>query len=181
MMPKYMGIHEAHLHLYQRDRLNNILQYTEESDNAALIITRINLAMVTIGREILDMYHLTRNKEHPELFNILEQSYKDIIHKLHGRFIQKKSNTDYNTLNTIKKGKRSSLSSINSDYEKVSITTEDVYIMLKNMDTSDLTRLFIDRDRLRDSILSTHNKNSILSNIIKDCSSTSLQTKLLKK
>ena len=181
-MPKYMNIHEAHLHLYQKDKLNSVLQYTEDSDNAALIVTRINLAMVTLGREILDIYHLTRNKEHTELFNMLSYSYKNILHSLHGKFIQKKNTASFQTLDIIKHAKHSSSHSIVSDYEKVSITTEDVYILLKNTDTPMLVQLFLDRDELRSMPVDSRpsSSSSIIHNIIKDCNSTSLQTRLLR-
>jgi len=171
MLPKDMTIHEAHLNLYQTDRLNQVLQYVEESDNAALIVTRINLAIVTLGREILDIYHFTRNKENPELFNLLSRSYRDLMHNLHGQFIEKKSRA-------VTRSHRYP----RSDIEKVSITTEDVYITLKNMDTLALVELFLDRERLRDDIEKNFdNLDSHTANIIKECNSTSLQIRLLKK
>lgn len=171
MLPKNMTIHEAHLHFYQTDRLNQMLQFVEDSDNAALIVTRINLAIVTIGREILDIYHFTRNKENPELFVLLSRAYKDLMHNLHGQFIQKKSDA-------VNKFQQNPYSEI----EKVSISTEDVYITLKNMDTLALVELFLDREKLKNDIEAhsdTLDKQAL--DIIKECNSTSLQIRLLKK
>jgi hypothetical protein len=167
MMPHDMTIHEAHMHLYQTDRLNNVLQYVDDPDNAGLIVTRINLAIVTMGREILDIYHYTRNKENPELFELLSSAYRDIMHNLHGQFISKKNRKVHN-----KDGC--------GDGEKVSITTEDVYMTLKNMDTLALSELFVDREQLKDKI--DQNKHKLMDRtieIIKNCNSTSLQTRLL--
>jgi hypothetical protein len=171
MMPKGMTIHEAHLHLYQTDRLNNFLQYVEDSDNAALIVTRINLAIVTLGREILDIYHFTRNKENPELFALMSRAYRDLMHNLHGQFIQKKSDA----VGRFQRNPR-------GDIEKVSISTEDVYVTLKNMDTLALVELFVDREKLKEDVEnSTDSLDSQTISIIKECNSTSLQIRLLKK
>jgi hypothetical protein len=171
MLPKGMTVHEAHLHLYQTDRLNQILQYVEDSDNAALIVTRINLAIVTLGREILDIYHFTRNKENPELFALLSRAYRDLMHNLHGQFIQKKSDA----VSRAQQNPR-------ADIEKVSISTEDVYVTLKNMDTLALVELFLDREKLKEDIeQSADELDSQTVSIIKECNSTSLQIRLLKK
>lgn len=171
MLPKGMTIHEAHLHLYQTDRLNQVLQYVEDSDNAALIVTRINLAIVTLGREILDIYHFTRNKENPDLFALLSQSYRDLMHNLHGQFIQKKSDA-------VSRAQRNP----HADIEKVSISTEDVYMTLKSMDTLALVELFLDREKLKEDIESNADRlDDQTISIVKECNSTSLQIRLLKK
>jgi hypothetical protein len=183
MIPNDMTKHQTHLYLYQKDKLNNVLQYIEESDNAALIVTRINLAIVTLGREILDIYHYTRNKENPKLFSLLSHAYRDLMHNLHGQFINKKStrvNNQYNNqYNNYKKNH--SYHKFGSDIGKISITTENVYTTLKTMDTMSLVRLFLDRDILKEYI--DKNKQYLsnkINEIIKNCDSTSLQTRLLK-
>ena len=205
MLPVGMSIHEAHLHLYQTDRLNSILQYVEDSDNAVLIVTRINLAIVTLGREILDIYHYTRNKAHPELFGALTQAYKDVVAELHEQYLNKKSSimskrgdtmrgrmrdgrdgcdVTHNSFSpsqyTATNSRASEHSRIFSDSEKVSITTEDVYITLKNMKTQRLVKLFLDREILRKNLENKEHLERNIANIIKNCSSTSLQVNLLK-
>lgn len=180
MIPDNMSIHEAHLHLYQNDKLNTMLQYVEESDNQTMIVTRINLSIVTLGREILDIYHLTRNRENPSLFNILSQSYCTVIHNLHGRFIEKK-----NKYIAKMNARKNEVNESNmSDVEKISITTEDVYTTLKNMETQTLVELFIDREKLKNQIKTIrereHNYDYRIINIIKNCNSTNLQAKLLE-
>lgn len=184
MIPNDMTKHEAHLFLYQTDKLNNVLQYVEESDNSVLIVTRINLAIVTIGREILDIYHYTRNKENPKLFSILTPTYRNLMHTLHGYFINKKSSIvdNMNNHNFSHNNKYTHINhKFGSDMGKVSISTEDVYTTLKTMDTMTLVRLFLDREIIKEYInKNKQNLSSKITEIIKDCNSTSLQTKLLK-
>ena len=69
MMPYYSNINKCFIDLYKNDNLcfiiNYMSQYTSE------IINRVNSSIKTLSKEILNIYHFTRNKENSELYNIL--------------------------------------------------------------------------------------------------------------
>ena len=111
--------------------------------------------MSTMSREILDIYHMTRNKNNSELYNILPNNYKKLLYQLHSDYILQK-----NTIN---------------NFTKISIGVNDVYNKLKKLDTSMLINLYLERDVL---INMSINKNNILFPI-KSCINTKIQSKLL--
>lgn len=155
-IPKYMSINEIHLNLYQNDKLNHLLHYVSDSYND--IVRRINLSISTISKEILDIYHLTRNMKNCELYGVLTNSYKQILYQLHSEYIINKTDDILN----------------HDDFdEKISITVDNVYNKLKKIDTNLLIELYRDRENITNDIM------SINPNIIKPCIYTIVQTKLL--
>ena len=79
---------QVYLELYQKEQLSEYLQYV--SPYSQLIINRISISIKTISREILNLYHATRNKQNTELYNKLPELYKKILYKIHGIFIESK-------------------------------------------------------------------------------------------
>ena len=90
MMPYYSNINKCFIDLYKNDNLcfiiNYMSQYTSE------IINRVNSSIKTLSKEILNIYHFTRNKENSELYNILSNNYKTILFDIHKIFIYFRKN-----------------------------------------------------------------------------------------
>jgi hypothetical protein len=184
-----MSINEVHLKLYQTDKLNGFLQYI--SDTYTDVVKRINISISTMSREILDIYHMTRKKKNSALYNLLPQSYRQILYQLHSDYItQKNKNTSTISTNTVTdtnfaqyfSDESGSSDDSNSDHVhdsgddgKVSISVDNVYTKLKELDTSLLVNLFKDRDEL----MNTLNGTDIGLNPIKQCTNTKIQSKLL--
>lgn len=186
LIPYGMSIHEVHLKLYQNDKLNYFLQYITDSHND--IVKRINISMSTLSREILDIYHMTRKKKNSELYNILPQSYRQILYQLHSNYIAQKNKKDSddqsflaNRPNSFENiddtlNEDSQIEIDNDNYDgKVSISVDNVYTKLKELDIYNLVELYKDRDDLINS-LTTHNLSI---NPIKSCTSIKIQSKLL--
>lgn len=182
MVPAGMSIHEVHLKLYQNDKLNYFLQYITDSYND--IVKRINISMSTLSREILDIYHMTRKKKNSDLYNILPQSYRRMLYKLHSNYIAQKNKKDSVgqsfELDDIINEDLQTDNELNDNCEgKVSISVDNVYTKLKELDIYNLVELYKDRDELINS-LTMHNLliNQSISPI-KACTSTKIHSKLL--
>ncbi len=154
-IPKGLSKHETYLKLYQIDKLNMVLPYI--SDSHADIVKRINLSMSTMSREILDIYHMTRNQHNSILYDLLPQSYRKILYNLHNDYILQKNSQNRK--------------------EKIAISVDNVYNKLKEIDVNTLIDLYIDRDTLSQNIIKLNTVDPI--NPIKQCIYTKLQTKLL--
>ena len=211
LIPAHIGLNGVYLKLYQTDKLNYFLQYI--SDSYTDIVKRINSSLSTMSREILDIYHMTREKKNYDFYILLPQSYKYIIYQLHSDYIGYKNKTlsanttnanttNANTTNAntnnaniidsidllnqsskykyIKKqnSKEFDVEEFDDSTIKVSITVDNVYKKLKDLDTHLLIELYKDREVLLNSIESSVVK--IINNPIKYCINTCLQTTLLK-
>lgn len=124
--PNNSNIHQVYLELYKKDELKDYLPYFNKIDNN-VIVNRINKSMHNISGEILKLYHVTRNKNSPELYADLPNSYKKILYNLHGIFIDnKKKNNDIN----------------------ISINVHCVYYYLKQMEFNDIKSIYYDRMKI---------------------------------
>jgi len=123
MKPNNSNIERIFLELYQKDRLNDFIRYF--SENPKKVIYRIHKSMKTISVELLNIYHQTRNKQNPKLYNVLPASYRKALYELHGTYISRKKEVQY-----------------------THITSYDVYEYLKNIDTHDLLKIYFERDKL---------------------------------
>ncbi|VBB18300.1 hypothetical protein YASMINEVIRUS_763 [Yasminevirus sp. GU-2018] len=221
VVPVGMSIHEVHLRLYQQDKLNYFLQYV--TDSSADVVKRINTSMSTMSREILDIYHMTRKKKNSELYNILPQSYRQILYQLHSDYIAQKNKKDLPDTATWRlktdgkleddatiifedcKFDKFELDGSSSDSNddkgsgdndgKVSISVDNVYTKLKDLDMYTLVELYKDRDELIKNIETSHLTDDIdvqttsnsgsshgvgaMTNPIKSCTNTKIQSKLL--
>ena len=89
LKPNNSNIYQCFLELYQKDKLSDFLPYfTRYSANE---LKRIHVSMQTISKELLDLYHLTRNKKNPELYNSLSNQYKKCLYEIHGVYIKNRS------------------------------------------------------------------------------------------
>jgi len=136
MMPYYSNINKCYIELYKNDNLcfiiNYMSQYTSE------IINRINNSIKTISKEILNIYHFTRNKQNSELYNILSNNYKTILFDIHKIFM-------YIRKNEIKEN--------NEDNEYIdlnlsTINVDIIYKYLKKINTDLLINIYLDRNEL---------------------------------
>lgn len=238
MVPTGMSLNEVHLKLYQNDQLNHFLQHV--TDSYTDIVKRINIAMSTMSREILDIYHMTRKKKNSNLYNLLPQSYRQILYQLHSDYIAQKNNINcefidelnIDSANTIPncnvnlKNLSNDVASVNTkniekmtdamkeldnsngvlinnekhdnldesvdsadsaDSEdtdntdgKVSISVDNVYTKLKELDTHMLIELYRDREILIKNIEDESKKPDMdIKNPIKHCTNTKIQSKLL--
>lgn len=178
MIPNGLGLHGVHLKLYQTDKLNYFLQYI--NDSYTDIVKRINISMSTMSREILDIYHMTRKKKNSNLYNILPQSYRQILYQLHSDYIDQKNGTTTIPNQNVDLLENKDLDTEESDdsENKVSISVDNVYTKLKDLDTSLLIDIYKDREELLKSI--EQSEDEAFKNPIKDCINTRLQTTFLR-
>jgi len=127
--PNNSNIHQIYLELYQNDNLYNYLPYTTKYTTE--VNTRIVTSMKTISKEILNLYHLTRQKKNSELYESLTDTYKKILYDLHGIYIENKTKQ-----------------------ENRSINVHSVYYYLKKIPPNILRQIYYDRKTMMD------NKNS---------------------
>jgi len=141
-----------------------------------------------MSREILDIYHMTRNKKNSEIYNFLSQSYRQILYQLHSDYIDQKNGTTIEFKESIKGFMKNETDNFILDHhniadnnffdtDKISISVDNVYTKLKNLDTSLLIDLFKDRDELSKKIDSLGDE---IKNPIKECINTYIQITLLK-
>jgi hypothetical protein len=155
MIPKGLNLNEIYLQLYQNNKLTDILQYI--NDTSTDIIKRINTSMGTLSREILDIYHMTRNQNNSTLYNLLPPSYRKILYYIHRTYIEQKNSIDMLIV-------------------KISITVENVYNILKEIDIKLLVNIYKERNLLNENILNSEHE---LKKLLKACVHTQIQSKLL--
>lgn len=88
LKPQTNNIHVGFLEMYQRDKLSSFLPFYSNYSND--ILHRINMSMKTLSKEILNIYHLTRNKKNMQLYELLPDIYKKAIYDIHGLYISYK-------------------------------------------------------------------------------------------
>jgi hypothetical protein len=125
-----------------------------------------------MSREILDIYHMTRKKKNSELYILLPQSYRQILYQLHSTYIDQKNNIETSDI------KEMEFELSDDSDNKVSISVDNVYTKLKELDTSLLIDLYKDREEL---VINIENMvDDEIKNPIKDCINTQIQTTLLR-
>jgi len=131
ILPKYNNINKIYLDLYKNDKLNKIINYL--TPYYYDVLKRINYSMKTIAKEYLNIYHLTRKKSNPQLYEKMSNTNKKILYELHTIFINTRKN-EYLT----------------NEYfiDKKSLNVEIVYKYLKKLNIEQLEQIFIDRDNL---------------------------------
>ena len=132
LKPNNSNIYQCFLELYQKDKLNEFMPYFTKFGGD--VVKRIHVSMQTLSRELLDLYHITRNKKNVELYNELTNSYKKCLYKLHGLYIKNRSQDFENGVD--KSGLNDSIKSIN---------VFDIYKYLKNLPANELRQIYYDR------------------------------------
>lgn len=163
ILPKYNNINKIYLDLYKNDNLNKIINYL--TPYSYDILKRINYSMKTIAKEYLNIYHLTRKKSNPVLYDKMTNANKKILYELHTIFINTRKH-EYLT----------------NEYfiDKKSLNVDIVYKYLKKLNIEQLEQIFIERDSL------IENTKNILSDknfkiFFEDCINSKTMSYLLKK
>ena len=156
------NIHRTYLHIYQKDKCNDILTYV--TNNCYTIVRRINISLKTLSKEILNIYFLTRNKQNGELYDILPKCYRDCLFNIHKIFISKREKDIINK---------------DSDgiMEKSSVTVDNVYWYLKSISTDTLITIYQVRKDLLNNMKNIPQQDDDI--MYETCVNTILQTKLM--
>lgn len=138
LMIPVRNMNKAYLELYKNDNLKFVINYM--SPYSTEIVKRVNSSIKTLSREFLNIYHITRKKLNPDLYNILSNNYKTILFDLHKIFIYtRKQENEYE----------------NSDdffNIKKSMTHDIIYKYLKKINIDLLVQIYIDRIQLLNDI-----------------------------
>jgi hypothetical protein len=129
-LPKNKNQYWNYLELYQCNKLYDILPYVHKYPYGT--IHRIHNSIQLLSGEILNIYHLTRNKKNELLYNSLTKSYKSIIYDLHSTYINNKLRN-----------------------KMMSIRFDNVYYYLKHTKPEILRQIFFDRKILIEKLLKT--------------------------
>lgn len=126
MLPKTKNIHLGFLELYKKDKLSTFLPFYSNYSND--ILHRINMAIKTLSREILNIYHATRNKKNIDTYESLSEVYKKVLYDIHGLYISYKKKHNGDELD-----------------ENSSINVHNVYYYLKELDMEVTIKIFESR------------------------------------
>jgi len=132
LLPNNNNLNQCYLELYQTNKLKDILPYF--TNYSFDIMQRINNSFKTISKELLDLYHLTRNNKNPDMYQLLPGIYKHVLYKIHGIYI--KNRTD-----DFKDGSDSNKNKAKSK----AITKYNIYDMLKSLEPQKLRHIFYQR------------------------------------
>lgn len=184
--PNNSNINQIYLELYQKDQLDKYLPYMTKY--AFQTKTMIHESMKTLSQEILDLYHTTRNKKNTELYSQLGTTYKKVLYKLHGKFIELNNNNPDGTikinieedfLDNPNPNPNPNLNNDNNndndnkpDRVVKTIKIHDVYKLLKNLKPQTLRNVYLER---RELLKNPENK------FLKSCMNTVTQTTLMFK
>lgn len=131
LKPNNSNIYQCFLELYQTDKLTEFLPYLTKFGGE--VVRRIHTSMKTISKELLDLYHMTRNKQNQDLYNKLSGRYKKSLYEIHGLYIKKRT-TDFNEgLDTKEVGMVRA------------INVYDIYNYIKHLQPNDLRQFYYDR------------------------------------
>ena len=166
LIPKYTNINKIYLDLYKSDNLNYVINYL--SPYPSDIIKRINLSLKTISKEYLNIYHMTRKKAHPEIYEKLDENNKKILYDFHTIFINTRKN-EYIIQNEIA--------------DKKSLTVDSVYKYIKKLDIDILEKIYLNRNELIKSIKEVfyNDTNDKFKIFFDDCINTKTISYLLNK
>lgn len=143
ILPKNENKYISYLELYQKNELSDVIVYVHKYPND--VIRRINMAIRTLSKEILNIYHLTRKKQNFLLYTNLTAKYKKVLFELHKIYVTQKH------LELSSKQSKSGVHLI----EKKSISVDVVYDYLKVINVSDLIQIFKDRTDIINALTKT--------------------------
>ena len=149
--------------MYKSDNLNFIINYITLYPSE--IIKRINLSFKTLAKEYLNLYHLTRKKGHPEIYDQLDTDNRKILYELHNKFILARNDE------------------IKSDEEfidKKSLNVDIVYKYIKRIELNILEHIYLNRNELIKKIKSVFNDENFKI-FIEDCINTKTISYLLSR
>lgn len=138
LKPNNSNIYQCFLELYQKDKLNEFLPYFTRYGNE--VVKRIHSSIQNVSKEILDLYHMTRNKNNNEMYNGLPDQYKKCLYDIHGIYIKNRTEDFNNGVDTKKLGSTKS------------INVFDIYHYLKNLPSNELRQIYYDRSLIINDI-----------------------------
>ena len=179
LKPNNSNIDQCFLELYQQNRLSEFLPYFTEYGNDTK--RRIHMSMQNMAKEILDLYHLTRNKKNSDIYNELTEQYKKCLYEIHGLYIQNRKEDFLLVSNKENKENKESLESNQLNENDIelkkgsvkSVNVYNVYNYLKTIQASELRQLYYDR------ITMINNEKFTFLN--KNCINTLIQSTLMHK
>lgn len=179
LKPNNSNIQQCFLELYQKDKLNEFLPYFTRYGNET--IKRIHLSMQNMSKEILDLYHMTRNKNNIDIYKSLTEQYKKCLYEIHGLYIQNRkidfsSPVSEKPINTQSKHQNDNFDNGQNGSIK-SINVFNVYYYLKNIPANEMRQLYFDRMNMIDVPLAFE-KFKFLN---KNCIATMTQSTLMFK
>lgn len=157
------NINLTYLELYKSDNLNFIINYISlyPSD----IIKRINLSFKTMAKEYLNLYHLTRKKLHPEIYDKLDIENRKILYELHNQFISTR-NDEFK---------------LSEEFiDKKSLSVDIVYKYIKRIQLDILEHIYLNRNDLIKKIKSVFNDETFKI-FFEDCINTKTISYLLSR
>lgn len=157
------NINLAYLELYKSDNLNFIINYISQYPSD--IIKRINLSFKTIAKEYLNLYHLTRKKAHPEIYEQLDSENRKILYDLHNQFILTRNDEFKSTDEFI---------------DKKSLSVDIVYKYIKRMPLDIIEHIYINRNDLIKKIKSIF-KDDNFKIFFEDCINTKTISYLISR
>ena len=157
------NINLSYLELYKSDNLNFIINYISlyPSD----IIKRINTSFKTLAKEYLNLYHLTRKKAHPEIYDQLDTENRKILYELHNQFILTR-NDEFKLSDEF--------------IDKKSLSVDIVYKYIKRIKLDILEHIYLNRNELIKKIKSTF-KDEKFKIFFEDCINTKTISYLLSR
>lgn len=117
LKPNNSNIYQCFLELYQSDNLVKLVPFFVS--NCGEVVNRIHMSMRNMAKELLNLYHVTRNKK-SGVYECLTGSYRKCLYDIHGLYITKKE----------------------------SVNVYDVYGYLKRVDFGILRQVYFDRTGL---------------------------------
>ena len=133
--PNVQNIYQIFLEFYKKDKLTELLPYFKKGKNN--IILKIHNSMKILTKEMLELYHTTRNKKNEELYNQMPKIYKKVLYDLHGIYIKNK-----------KLEQNENDNEISNEKQNKSINIHDVYNFLKELPLKQLVKIFKEREKL---------------------------------
>lgn len=145
--PNNNNENKCYVELYKNNKLNLYLYYT--SNYKKEIVKRVDCSFKNLCREILNLYHMTRNRKNEELYSKLTPVYRRVLYGLHGIYIER-TNSNYDNVQT-KDSFNDMNKTENNIYERIlnrkSINYYDVYNYLKTLSINNILRLYHDRTK----------------------------------
>ncbi len=179
MRPNHSNEYTCYLELYQKNKLLDYLDSIFISDKSKdKILNIIDESFKQMTKEILKIYHDTRNHQNKALFELLpKSSYQNILFDIHGIYIKRKkesnnleepekTKTDGESKTINKKNKNTkdqtniTVYDIETKTDKITnpinINIKDVYNFLKSIEVYKLSYLFYERMVLLESLRQIH-------------------------
>lgn len=145
--PNVQNVYQIYLEFYKQDKLTELLPYFYKGKNS--IVLKIHNSMKILTKEMLELYHMTRNKRNEALYELMPKIYKKVLYDLHGLYIKNKKgdeqenvNYELTPTNTITDEKQ-----LDNKLNK-SINIHDVYNFLKTMPLKQIIKIFQEREKL---------------------------------